>query len=541
MTRVRSALRRVAVGVCLCFVVASPLTAQTTAVVPIDDPAYLWLDRLEALGVVDSAVMGQRPYSYREMGRLARAARATAARAGVDEQRLVFALLDRLDARVAARQPLVPLEDLLLVVTGTDAVRRSPPPAATSSPPQATIDPLASRRLGDPAIRGETATLELLQRAEPSSWVAIQGRERVEARHAADGAAPATTASVLEASLRTRWRNLALSAGRQQVGWGSGAEGGLILAAHAPALDQVSLASDEPFLLPSVFRGMGPVAATLLLADMGPSLVRSHSKLLAYKVSARPTVSFELGATVENHFGGEGGRPSPFLDRLIDFLPFVDVFRRHNYTDSTRTLDVDSDKVLGVDARWRIQRLGGATVAGEWVLDDFDIGRLASVFNYAASQTLGVIVPRVGSPGLAVRLRVTHIGPLSYNHASLTQGMTTRNRLLGDELGPDSKGYFAGLDWSRDPGLCVSIDGMVGIQSNATYAVGYDAAGSLIVRRASAAPDELREQAIVTLVRAPSPAAALTVRAGATRIRNVMFVGGRRHDWVLDVGMRWRP
>ena len=61
-----------------------------------------------------------------------------------------------------------------------------------------------------------------------------------------------------------------------------------------------------------------------------------------------------------NHYGGEGGRPSSFGNRLIDFLPFIDIFRRHNYTDSTRTLDVDSDKVLGLDGRLQIGGLAAS-------------------------------------------------------------------------------------------------------------------------------------------------------------------------------------
>src|SRR6185436_2154171 len=126
--------------------------------------------------------------------------------------------------------------------------------------------PLAMRRLGEPAVRGGSLSLELGQRAEPLSWLAVNARERVEAADPRSGARAPSSASVLEAGMRARWRNAALMVGREQLGWGSGSRGGLFLAADAPAFDQVSLASDHPFLLPSFLRRVGPVSATFVLA-----------------------------------------------------------------------------------------------------------------------------------------------------------------------------------------------------------------------------------------------------------------------------------
>ena len=526
-----------------------PLAAQGTAIVPIGDPVYADLDRLEELGVIRSAIMGQRPYSYREMARLVREARANAVIgpapgddfATVDP--LVDALVVRLEqrlARVAAR-PISPLEEVAGIANTTNAVRRPPVPAGSSASPQATIDPLALRRLGDPAVRGGSLALELLQRAEPASWIAVNLRERFEAADPRDDARVPRAASVLEAGVRARWRNVALMMGREQIGWGSGGRGGLFLAADAPALDQLSLASDHPFVLPSLLRHIGPLSATLMLAELGPSVVRTRSMLLAYKLSARPTASLEVGATFENHFGGAGGRTSSFWYRVIDFLPMIDIFRRHNYVDTTHVFDVDSDKAIGTDVRWRIDRLGGVTVAAEILLDDFDVHRLNSILNYAASHALTSTVPRLASPAWSLRLDATHMGPLTYTHFNLTQGMTTRGRLLGNELGPDAKAFGAELRWMPSAATSLALGGSAGIYSNAAYAGTYDLNGRWVVRKLLAAPDELREQVIGSVVLAPTPLMDLTLRAGVGRTRNIMFVGGRRHSYVADVALRWRP
>jgi hypothetical protein len=529
-----------------CVLLALPpsLGAQGTAPVPLDDPAYAYLDRLEELGVVDSAVMGQRPYSYREMRRLAAAVRGAAAVRQIDERerRLVEALVTRLDERIGERETRWPAlaGDALLDVNANNAVRRGVPPAGASSSPHATIDPLARRRLGDPAVRGTTAAVALLQRAEPAAWLAVHARERLELRAGRDTVLTTQHAALLEGALRARWRNLALGVGRQQLGWGSGGEGGLFLAADGPALDQLTLSSDRPFLLPGFLRRTGPVSGTLTLAELGPSSIRSHSKMLAYKLSVRPNGGLEVGATFQNHFGGEGGRSSPFWHRVIDFVPIIDIFRRHNYVDTTVVFDVDSDKLIGVDARWRIDRLGGVIVAGEWLMDDFDAHRLMSMLNYAGSHALRITVPRLQSPAWSLELSATHMGPLTYTHYTIKQGMTTRGQFLGNELGPDVKSFGGELRWIPSATTRLSLEGRSSIYSNSRYSSGYDVNGRWVVNKLSSTPDELRELGLASLAFEPDPSTCLTLRLGAGRTRNAMFVGGRRHEWVMDLGVRRR-
>lgn len=527
------------------LLVAGPAAAQGTATVPLDDPAYLYLDRLQELGLADSAVMGQRPYSHREMARLARLARAAATTRPRDgDGAVVDALVDMLESRLRSRpgdaSPALAIE-ALAGVNATDAVRRAPPPAGSGISPQATIDPLALRRLGEPFPRGRSAYADVLARAEPAPWLAFRVRGRLTASAPDDAALPARRGEVLEASARARWRNTALTVGREQTGWGSGSVGGLFLAADAPALDEIVLSSDHPFLLPGFLRRAGPVSGTFVLAEMGPSTVRSKSKMLAYKVSAQPAAGLELGATFQNHFGGEGGRRSSFLYRVIDFLPMIDIFRRHNYVDTTVVFDVDSDKAIGMDARWRIDALGGVVVAGEILVDDFDVHRLANLLNSAGSHTLLVTLPRLGSPPWALRLGAVHMGPLTYTHATLTQGMTTRGRLLGNELGPDARSFWADLRWVPAKRVEVAVEARSSIYSNALYSSGYDINGRWVVEKRGSAPDELRELAIATVAVEPSSAARITLRGGLERTRNVMFTGARRRIWVADVGVRWRP
>jgi hypothetical protein len=547
MTGSASRSRHAATILLLCL--AAPLArAQGTAIVPSADLAYADIDRLAELGVLDSVIMGQRPYSRREIARIVRVATRHITTSGRDapggRESVAHALLRRLATRFgedAADAPSRPsasaVDRATLTAGGTDAVRRGFSGSVTSAL-EATIDPLAERRLGTPAVSGRTLALELSHRLDPAAWLSFHLTERFEHRAPRDGPASRGAGEILLGGARARFGNVAVRAGREQVTWAQTAGDGLLLASDAPALDLVSVAGDAPFLLPGPLRRLGPTQATILLADLGASVVRSHSKLLAYKVSVQPRRFVELGATFMNHYEGEGGSPSALGNRLIDFLPFVDIFRRHDYTDSTGTPDVDSDKLLGVDGRVRIERLGGMLVVTELTIDDFDVHRIRTLFTWDGAQTLTVVLPRVGDSPFSVQLSAKHTGVRTYTHGPLSNGITTRGRLLGDELGPDGKAFGGAVRWEPDARVRVAIEGRSAIYSQATYVSELDGP-SLVVRRVGAASNELRERVIATLVSNRSERVALTARVAAERIRNAGFTGRSRRDYAAEVAFRY--
>ncbi|MFI5256016.1 MAG: capsule assembly Wzi family protein [Gemmatimonadales bacterium] len=544
----RRVLCRGALAALVAVMPVAAATAQGTASVAPSDLVYRDVDRLVAIGLLDSVIVGQRPYSRRELARIAAAARDQLAR-GSRQGEAIPHDADAIVARLVARfvpdsttmggaTPVVSLLDGASVGgTATDAVRRGFV-APNTARLEATIDPLASpRRLGQPSPSGQSATLEIAQRVEPSSWFAVHARERIELDRRDGSLVHGGHDELLQAGARLRFANLAIDAGREQFAWSQGASDGLFIAADAPALDQVSLSGDHPFLLPGWSKLLGPTQATLLLADLGPSAVRSHSKLLAYKVSVHPRSSLELGATFLNHFGGSGGRSSSLGSHLIDFLPFVDIFRRHNYTDSTRALDVESDKLLGVDGRWRIARLGGLLVAGEMLIDDFDVHRLPTMFGWDGSQTFAVTLPSVARSPLSLRVAATHMGVRTYTHATLTNGITTRGRLIGDELGPDAKAFDLGATWNGSGRTRFALDGRTALYSLSDY-TSLDRNGTLLLQRKGRVVNELRDQLLASMEVSETERISLVVRAGGERIRNADFVPGTRHSYLVDVSLR---
>ena len=555
MTRATRGLRALVMGLALIAVPGIRSFAQGTATIPASDLAYSDIDRLSELSFLDSIIIGQRPYSRREMGRILRAAREHSNKMGeghvsqrITDLELAIGdgILRRLETRFTREVELdestdavfSPLDGISLVISGTDATRRRFPATHTQAI-EATTGSLLRRRLGEPIEPGVTGALELSQRIEPTGWLAFSARERVQAYQPRDTTSAQTSGEVLLGVARARWGNAALSVGREQLAWAQSADDGLFLSYDSPALDQVSLASDEPFGLPGFLGWLGPTKATLVLADLGKSTVRSHSKLLAYKVSVQPSPRAEFGATFMNHFGGEGGKPSSAANRLIDFLPFVDIFRRHNYTDSSQTVDVDSDKLLGVDGRLRVGGVRGVLFTGEMLIDDFDVHRIPQLFTGYGSQTFGITLPRLLSPLVSLKLSATHMGIITYSHAYLANGIATHGLLLGDELGPDSKAFGARITWEPTPAARLSVDGRSAIYSNAEYASSYSDADStrFVVRKVSRTANELRDRIGTTLLLQSEAGPALSFRFVGERARNYLFQGGRRMYFAAELGL----
>jgi hypothetical protein len=537
----------------MLLVATARMQAQGTATVPPGDLVYTDLDRLNELGLLDSVIVAQRPYSRRDIGRILRATRERSNRLGDNDSNrrytdlelsIADGILRRLETRfsreidtLASAAPVVtPFDDVLLDVAYTDAERRgwySPNTNRT----EATIGSLLPRRLSAPLLPGTTLAFELGQRVEPTRWLAFQARERFGYLWAKTDSLSRGNAEVLLGTMRARYRNVALDIGRNEFSWAQTADGGLFLAEDAPALDQLSLSSDLPFALPGFLRPLGMAKAIIVLADLGPSRVRSNSKLLGYKVSIAPNQNFEFGASFLNHFGGEGAPTTSISNRLIDFLPFIDIFRRHNYSDSTRTLDVESDKLMGVDGLIRVGGRFGVLLTGELLIDDFDVHRMAQIFTGNGSQVFGLAVPRFISPLVSLKLTATHMGIGTYTHAQLTNGITTRGRLLGDELGPDAKAFGARLTWQPISAFQIGLDGRSAIYSNATYTTFYadSTQTNFIVRKVARTADELRDRLGTFFIVQSDAGPAVTFRFVTERSRNYQFQGFRRTDSAAEM------
>jgi Capsule assembly protein Wzi len=526
--RCAACVRRLALVVVASVLAASAASAQGTATARPDDPIYRDIDRLIDAGLIDTVIVGQRPYSWATVGRLVRQARSRrAGLVGADVRApsaQVTGALERASQRLGVEAP----GELRLMLSGealfTDMPTRGVPGNGLGTV-EADLNTLTNYQLGRRYLRGANTALEGDISAQATRRLAIQARGRLWA-HSGGGAIPSGTAGdLLAASVRFVAANAALTVGREYTLWTPAPDGGTFFSENAPGLDMIRLASDRPFVLPWLLRYLGPVGATIQLADLGRSQRNSHSQLVSYKVSVLPLRDLELGATFMNHFGGEGARNPSAINRFIDLVPFIDIFKRHH--DST---DFDSDKLLGVDARLRLRQAGNVTLFGELTLEDFDIHRPKSVLTEDAAWSLGVIIPELGTPALSARLRFHTLGIRFYQHHLVQNGIASRRYTLGDDLGRDATGYSALLRWDGGSGLTFTGDVAVEERRNDKYLGEYVNADSLTgleFRRIATLPREGRARGLLGLEWRPvGGRIVFDARGGVERVSNFAFVAG---------------
>ena len=470
----------------LLLAVSHAALGQGSITIAPSDPAYRDVDRLIDARLVDAVIVGQRPYSRREMVRIARSAElALASREGTALDRVAITrLLTRFaDADTSVGEALSAAGVHLLY---TDAPSRAIPSNGLGDT-EADVNPLTDHRAGRRFASHANAGLEtehwarlgsqLTVAARPRLWASRQSGERV---------------ALLSGMARVTLANLAITAGREYSYWGNAPGGGVFFSDNAPALDMIRLASDAPFRLPSILGRAGVLGATLQYADMGASASRSHSRYLAYKVSLQPGRDVELGATFANHFGGEGATNPTFGRRLIDFMPLIDLFIRH--PDSAA---FDSDKLIGFDARMRLPFAANTTLFAELGLEDWDFHRLGSVFTEDAAWMLGAIIPSLGMPGLSARLSLHQTGLRFYAHHAVRNGITSSRFVLGDGLARDGTGYYSELNWERADGFALVATGALEERRNDAYTGLYTQPGDqgFVFRLDSIRPRERRARA----------------------------------------------
>jgi hypothetical protein len=523
--------------------------------------------------MADTVFVGQRPYSRREIARIAAAARRAAARweaaladpatsasrrrglaARLAAGRAALAALEpEFGAEIAAAesrtapQPRARALDLVAAdVTATNGVQRAVPgtPLGTSD---AVVVGLGEYREGRPVVRGATGFVETAHWGA-SRWIA--GSARLRARLAgddpADAAARFTRAQALavhQASVRVVAGPLALTAGREHVAWGQGAHGGPLLSTNAPALDLVMLSSDVPMRVPLVRYVLGAVKGSAFYAELGPRQNYRGANLTGFKLSARPFGLgwWELGAGTVNQWGGRGAPSASFGDRLLDQLVIVDHF------GGVEDLQF-SNKLAGFDTRLRVPALGGLSAYYEVQFDDFDLARVGSAFREDAAHVVGLRAAALGPAGdweLGVEARRT--GVRMYQHTDFSSGVTYERFFVGDPLGPQARGAY--LRAGRRAGAGgVWLDLAAERRRNDQYVSVNEPPDPFRFELTERRPAEGRLRAMATAEARPPRvpdlrgSGALLVQLGVERVTNFAFEAGHTRTNVLGrVGLEFRP
>ncbi len=440
---------------------APPLWGWSTPNVPVDDPVYRDVDKLVAAGLVTDVIYGQRPWSRWEFARITAAAMKNRERIGPpiapDDREISFRLkIDEIINKLKAefREELVdrgdiegetkgirihPLEQVQFDYTLLDSPFRDVPAANGIGNIDARINPLVANREGRHYVDGNTLGLETTHRVKLSRFFSIYARPRFELLAPNTGSADLNPI-VQRLYGKFAYRNFELEIGRDSLVWGQGEFGGLILSNNARPFDMIKVGTVSPFILPWIFRYLGPNEFQVFFAEMGPEREFPHAILTGYKWTIKPVHFFELGLNHVVMMGGDGANGPTFWEAIGEFTGILSAV-----TENKRGGAASTNRLLSLEGRATFPFLRNAILYAEIGFDDTN-SEIDVLFEDNAMYYAGIYVPRLTNDGFVdLRLEYKHIPSVSYRHGTYSSGYTLNRRLLADELGPDSDGVSVKL------------------------------------------------------------------------------------------------
>jgi hypothetical protein len=519
------------------------LGAQATVTVPVQDPVYRDLDRLFGSGLVKTMIVGQRPYSRREIARMVIDASQTPSRRRMSERNR--RILERLQREYAPEVGALKGDTTHLQRFTLDRGRAEA--LGTNSPPRAIprddlgaiaadVNPLLNDRAGRVYRVGTNAAIDA-----DMSWRAARSLVfRVDPRVVGnvDGSGAFAQGSVEAASITWLIKNIAIEAGRQQYVWGQGMEGGLLGSTSGRPLDMLRIATDTPFFLYKI----GPTRGTFTISDLGPNQHFPHSNLISYKLSGNPFVSrFELSASVMSEQGGEGAPGATLLDNIVDVIPAL------KYTLHSKNRGQFSNKFAGWEYRLRLPELSGLQLYAEHQFDDMDPRRWRSTLWEDGGHIFGLSFAQLGAESnLSSALEFHHTGLRYYKHSPFESGIAFNRTLIGDPLGNQADGWYWRLMWDAGYASSLTFDAALERRAGDFYTGLVDGVPphetNFRFVKLQNFPDEMRRRAGVTWMYRATDRWRASLDGVYEHALNYAFVGGATRDgFVLSASMELLP
>ncbi len=256
--------------------------------------------------------------------------------------------------------------------------------------------------------------------------------------------APVNRFRLLDSYLGWRTGNWQLTFGNQSLTWGPGAGGSLLLSDNAEPIPMLRIAPVQPFLLP-VLKFLGPAKFEQFYGRLNGHTGDSQPWIYGQKASFKPFRSFEFSYGRTTLIGGTGHplTSGNFIRSLFG--------RVYSVTGS-----VPGDSRTSFDWTWRVPRTAGSTVFYGELEDDDDLipfqnltktvfrpGLYFTRLPFLPKWDLHVEYTSSETPG---RKSYQNSGDLNYWNQDYRDGYTNFGELMGNVVGREGKTLQA---WSR--------------------------------------------------------------------------------------------
>ncbi len=395
---------RIVFGAAVLIVLyAVPVSALSSANIPLDSPVYGYLEKLAGMGLIRSDVKGLRPYSKAEAARLVVEAQKNLALQDTDgpafARELIKRIRESLPREVFLREnpdkkaavfdvnPVASLRQRYVYLDGVprDYNRTSLDPGHQSAfgfiggdlRPFIAGPVRTSGTEGTPLLENNNGRIHPRGHSGEIRWAA----EVFLLDLATLLVEPATLVSRDNVSvnlnrgyLKLGGGGLELEAGRDENWFGPGYRGSTTLTSNARNFDLIKLSSPEPINVAWVKNWIGDVKYSLIGSRFNETDAGTPDQrrpwLVGFKLAVKPKEWFEVGANFVRQAGGSG------------FTGSSDTIFGGGYNDHSNT-------IAGLDLRFRIPALRNMEVYGEFSGED----NAGGVWPIVESYVAGVYVP----------------------------------------------------------------------------------------------------------------------------------------------------
>lgn len=438
---------------------SSSLNVSTSGV---DGYVYRLVDKLVAARLVGNVIYGQKPYSRSEMARIAGVAKANLDALEVKYGEMshelpeygrylnlrsyILPIINELQEKyreesialgfVEGKTSSIELhvvEKINFDFQFMDSPWRRVPRTNGRGVVEAELNPFVDFTGGRKYVDGFSNSAEWTTWARFSKFVVLNLTPRVDVLILDDGNSEggATLQSVYG---KFSISNFELEVGRDEIVWGQGEHGGILISDNARSIDMVKISNDHPFRLPSFLKYIGDIKTTFFAGVFGSDWNgENHPIFTGLKFSFKPASFLELGVSQALIMKDD----ISFKDGVLEFFGYRPGI---GITPSDIVLGAPNltNRLTGVDMRITIPQMRCTQVYYEMFTE-----ACCGVFEWLWGYYGGVYVPRLSNSGnLDLRIEYRHFPPVFYRNGTLTAGWTLDDRILGDPLGPQADGVY---------------------------------------------------------------------------------------------------
>lgn len=436
---------------------------------PMDSWIYAAIDRLSALGYVDTAFFGLRPWTLEAVRSMLKKSSNEITSGGEGEALSIYlAVQKELDREVRNERLHARLDTVYARVT---SISGDAPLTSSFEFGQTLINddgrPYAH---GFNAITGVSGHVELdrftlsvrgeFQHAPGYGPLPANVQQIISNRNAGPGFDVLTPSQqygvddrnyfrLLDANLAYHFGGHEISIGKSQMWWGPNTGGAFMWSTNAEPIYMFRINRVEPLYIPILSRFLGPVRYDNFFGTLKGHISPNRPWVFGNKISIHPYKDLEFGFSRTCEFAGKGYSPLTFGTFWNCISSAGDFFQA-----GSRRYDV-GDRRGNFDFRWRLPLLRkSVTIYADSIADD-DPSPLANPSR--ASWAPGIYISHLPYlPKWDFRFEAPYTNQAAYAGGTYTNhgyrdGYTNKGQVIGYWIGRDSAGYQGWLTYWLHP------------------------------------------------------------------------------------------